>query len=52
MAKLNKKQTSPRVAKIASKVLKNKNAAKNTKSLAGTAEAQAHLHPKKKGKKP
>ena len=44
----NKKQTSPRVVKIASKVLKSKTENKKDKSLAGSALSQAR--PKKKGK--
>lgn len=42
----SKKTTSNKVAGEASKTLKDKNASKNTKSIAGSALAQAKTHKK------
>jgi hypothetical protein len=46
----NKKQTSPRVAKIASKVLQDDRFSDKAKSAAGSALAQAGGKPKKRKK--
>lgn len=44
----NKKQTSPKVVKLASKVLKSPTASKTDKKLAGSALSQAAGKKKKK----
>jgi len=44
----NKKQTSPKVATLASKVLRSKKASKEEKTLAGADLAQARGKSKKK----
>jgi hypothetical protein len=41
MARRSNKVTSPKVAKIASKVLRNKNSSKISKTLGGSALSQA-----------
>lgn len=48
MAKTTNKVTSKRVAKIASKVLRNKNSSKTSKTLGGSALSQAVKTTKKK----
>jgi hypothetical protein len=48
MAKTNPKQTSPRVAKEASKILRDPKSTKIEKSVAGSDLAQARPHKKKK----
>jgi hypothetical protein len=47
MAKKNSKQTSPRVAKKASSLLKSKKTTSKTKSVAGSALSQARPRKKK-----
>lgn len=44
-------KTSPKVAKIASKILKNKQSSKDSKSVAGSALTQTKDKPKNKAAK-
>jgi hypothetical protein len=50
MAKINKKQTSKKIASMASSLLKNSNN-KKVREVAGSALSQAHNHSKAKSSK-
>jgi hypothetical protein len=47
MAKTNKKQTSPKIAKKASEILRDKKSTKKEKSVAGSALSQTRTKKKK-----